>query len=176
MSLIEHYVISAIIGYEPDSQSVGDSHPYHLIIMYASDSWSYKLTKLQISNIKTLQYNTIQCMFCIFSFGITKQNRPQRSVCFIAALVPTYIRHLLVWKSHWNLSSIHEFHETCHSITFYFMKKDSKNAVTPQHQSQFTPKMKANAVPRLFSSLVWIDQYNECNGMTSFMEFMQYQI
>ena len=27
-------------------------------------------------------------------------------------------------------------------------------------------------VPRLLSSLVWIDQYNECNGMTSFMEFM----
>ena len=37
---------------------------------------------------------------------------------------------------------------------------------------QFTPKMTANAEPRLLSSLVWIDQYNECNGMTSFMEFM----
>ena len=32
---------------------------------------------------------------------------------------------------------------------------------------QFTPKMKANAVPHLLWSLVWIDQYNECNGMTS---------
>ena len=51
--------------------------------------------------------------------------------------------------------------------------KTPNNAVTPQCQSQFTPKMKANAVPRLLSSLVWIDQYyNECNGMTSFMEFM----
>ena len=37
---------------------------------------------------------------------------------------------------------------------------------------QLTPKMKANAVPRLLSSLVWIDQYYEWNGMTSFMEFM----
>ena len=37
------------------------------------------------------------------------------------------------------------------------------NAVTPQRQSQFTPTMKA---------YVSIDQYNECNGMTSFMEFM----
>ena len=37
---------------------------------------------------------------------------------------------------------------------------------------QFTPKMKANAEPRLLSSLVWIDQYNECTRMTSFMEFM----
>ena len=33
--------------------------------------------------------------------------------------------------------------------------------------------MKANAIPRLLSSLVWIDQYNECNGKTSFVEFMQ---
>ena len=46
------------------------------------------------------------------------------------------------------------------------------DAVTPQRQSQFTPKMKANAVSRLLSSLVWIDHYNQCNGMTSFMEFM----
>ena len=52
--------------------------------------------------------------------------------------------------------------------------------------SQFTPKMKANAEPRLLSSLVWIDSgvvvsqhclescFHEikCNGMTSFMESM----
>ena len=48
--------------------------------------------------------------------------------------------------------------------------------MTPQCQNQFTPKMKANAVPRLLSSLVLIDQYNECNGMTSFTEFMFSQI
>ena len=51
-------------------------------------------------------------------------------------------------------------------------KKTPNDAVTPQRQSRFTPKMKANAVPRLLSSLVWIDQYNECNGMTSFIESM----
>ena len=39
-------------------------------------------------------------------------------------------------------------------------KKTPNDSVTPQRQSQFTPKMKANAVPRLLSSLVWIDQYN----------------
>ena len=52
---------------------------------------------------------------------------------------------------------------------------------------QFTPKMKANAEPRLLSSLVWIDsgvvmsQHHlesfvheiKCNGMTSFIEFTQ---
>ena len=57
-------------------------------------------------------------------------------------------------------------------LHFISWKKIPNDAGTPQHQSQFTPKMKANAVPRLLSSLVWIDQYNECNGMTSFMEFM----
>ena len=55
---------------------------------------------------------------------------------------------------------------------FISWKKTPNDAVTPQRQSQFTPKMKANAVPRLLSSLAWIDHYNECNGMTSFMEFM----
>ena len=68
-------------------------------------------------------------------------------------------------------------------------KKTPNNAVT-QHHSQFTPKMKANAVPRLLSSLVWIDSgvvvsqnhlesflsEIKCNGMTSFMEFMCFQI
>ena len=34
------------------------------------------------------------------------------------------------------------------------LKKTPNDAVTPQRQSQFTPKMKANAVPRLLSSLV----------------------
>ena len=58
-------------------------------------------------------------------------------------------------------------------LHFTAWKKTPNDAVTPRRQSQFTPKTKANAVPRLLSSLVWIDQYNECNGMTSFMEFMK---
>ena len=32
-------------------------------------------------------------------------------------------------------SAFHEFHETCHSVTFYFMKKDSKrfwDTTTPE--------------------------------------------
>ena len=41
--------------------------------------------------------------------------------------------------------------------------------MTPQCQSQFTPKMKTNVESRLLSSLVWIDHYNEGNGMTSFI-------
>ena len=53
--------------------------------------------------------------------------------------------------------STHEFKETCHSVTSYFMKKTPNDAVTPQRQSQFTPKMKANAVPHLLSSQVRIE-------------------
>ena len=40
------------------------------------------------------------------------------------------------------------------------------------YAGQFTPKTKANAESHLLSSLVWIDQCNECIGMTSFMEFI----
>ena len=47
-----------------------------------------------------------------------------------------------------------EFHETWHSLTFCFMKKTPNDAVTSQRQSKFTPKMKANALLRLLSSLV----------------------
>ena len=66
----------------------------------------------------------------------------------------------------WNLSFRH--------ILFLEIKKKTPNdIVTPQCQSQSTPKMKANAVLHMLSSLVWIDHYNECNGMTSFMEFVQ---
>ena len=67
----------------------------------------------------------------------------------------------------------HGFHVTCHSVTSHC-------------NGQFTPKMKANAEPRLLSSLVWIDSgvmvsqhrleplFHEirCNVMASFMEFM----
>ena len=50
--------------------------------------------------------------------------------------------------------TVHEFHETCLSVIFYFMKKDSKRWCDTTTPSQFTPKMKANADPRLLSSLV----------------------
>ena len=52
-------------------------------------------------------------------------------------------------------------------------KKMPYNAVMQQHQSQFTPKMKANADSRLLSSLVWIDQDNECNKLTAIIIFAE---
>ena len=39
-------------------------------------------------------------------------------------------------------------------LHFISRKKTPNDAVTPQRQSQFTPKMKANAVLHLLSSLV----------------------
>ena len=39
-------------------------------------------------------------------------------------------------------------------LHFISWKKTPNDVVKPQRQSQFTPKMKANAVPRLLSSLV----------------------
>ena len=54
----------------------------------------------------------------------------------------------------WRREKVHEFHENCLSVTFYFRKKTPNDDVTPQLQSQFTPKMKANAVPRLLSYLL----------------------
>ena len=39
-------------------------------------------------------------------------------------------------------------------LHFISWKRTPNDAVTPQRQSQFTPKMKANAVSRLLSSLV----------------------
>ena len=58
-------------------------------------------------------------------------------------------------------------------IPLYFIswKKDSKWCCDTTKPEPINTANKANAVPRLLSSLVWIDHYHECNGMTSFMEF-----
>ena len=52
-------------------------------------------------------------------------------------------------------------------LHFYLIKKDSKwccDTTTPE-----SIHTKDESKP----SLVWIDNYNECSGMTSFMEFMK---
>ena len=62
------------------------------------------------------------------------------------------------------------------SVTFYFMSNSisdiSRKCILPNmiravNLSQFTPKMKANAVSRLLSSVVWIDQYHEYKRLTA---------
>ena len=70
--------------------------------------------------------------------------------------------------------------KTCPSVTFCFMKNSfsdiSRKWILPDmiravNKSQFTPKMKANAVSRLLSSLVWIDQYKEFNSTHTLIIF-----
>ena len=73
----------------------------------------------------------------------------------------THVQHLS-WIT-WSLSFRYIlFHEQSLQMMLWHL-----NGRVNSHQ-----KIKANAVSRLLSSLVWIDLYNECNGMTSFMEFM----
>ena len=58
-----------------EGKIVVDSQPYHLILTYISGSLSYRLVKLQISSITTMQhnampYNTIQLCDIRALFGI----------------------------------------------------------------------------------------------------------
>ena len=71
----------------------------------------------------------------------------------------TLLHHIIVWhllggkqtsKSLTGMNSM----KLVIPLHFISRKKTPNDAVTPQRQSQFTPKMKANAVPRLLSSLV----------------------
>ena len=83
-----------------------------------------------------------------------------------------------------NIKPIFRFHlkiekvrEKCHPVTWIPWNLSFRYI---HCTGQLTPKMKANAEPRLLSSLVWIDsgvvvsqhRLESCNGMTSFMEFM----
>ena len=82
-------------------------------------------------------------------------------------------RVILMWISMLVTNSM----QTSNSVTFYFLKNSfsdvSRKWILPNmiragtdctySIGQFTPKMKANAVSRLLSSLVWIDQYTKCN-------------
>ena len=51
LALVKTLDIPEWIGYVPDSK------PFHLIITSASGSCSFRLIKLKISSIKTMQYN-----------------------------------------------------------------------------------------------------------------------
>ena len=94
--------------------------------------------------------------------------------------------HLIdIYKSHWSCNYVWFIHITTCFVSFLrswipwnlsfccILFHEKRLQTMLWRQSQFTPKMKANPVPRLLSSLVWIDQYNECDGMTSFKGFMR---
>ena len=106
----------------------------------------------------SIRKDVVSCLSITRPVGHCPYTGPSAS-CFFYSKPKNHHCSWITWNS------------SFHYILFR-TKKTPNDAVTIQRQSQFTPKMKANAVPRLLSSLVWIDQYNECNGMTSFMEFM----
>ena len=67
--------------------------------------------------------------------------------------------------------NIHEFHETCHSVTFYFMKKDSKrccDTIKPESIHTKDESKRGSAFAFIFG-VNWPLQW--ANGMTSFTEF-----
>ena len=82
----------------------------------------------------------------------------------------------------------HEFYETCHSITFYFMKKDAKRCcdTTTPKSIHTKDESKRGSVFAFIFGVNWLWPcgvkasfgvfFHEiiCNGMTSFMEFMQW--
>ena len=56
-------------------------------------------------------------------------------------------------------------------LHFISWKKDSKRCCDTTTPESIHTKDESKCSSHLSSSLVWIDQYNECNGMTSFKEF-----
>ena len=107
--------------------------------------------------------NAIQSLRSFFSLGQNKQSFSGES------------DHRPPWQAADNSPGAFTMNSMKNAVPLCFIswRKTPNDAMTPQCQSQFTPKMKANAVPPLLSSLVWIDPYNECNGMTSFMELFE---
>ena len=85
----------------------------------------------------------------------------RKSVAYLAAGAILVFR-CYVWVTSWqHLWLCIQLEPTMNAvklvIPLHFIprkKKTTNDAVTPLCQSQFTPKMKANAVPRLLSSLV----------------------
>ena len=122
---------------------------------------------------------------CKPSYTVISRTRCDRGLCWLQAPLSTWVlsdlladsfeRQRMQWKRPpWSegFPAAPLINSVKLVIPLHLEKKTPNDTVTPQRQSQFTPKMKANAVQHLLSSLVWIDQNNGCNGMTSFMEFM----
>ena len=115
------------------------------------------LTKIGVPPPSQILNSTVaekRAMVRLYKESLSNSNNQELISHSLYSEEPPHSRKFYTFKDSGMYTS-HEFHETCHSVTFYSMKKKTPNdAVTPQCQSQFTPKMKANAVPRLLSSLV----------------------
>ena len=116
-----------------------------------------------------------------------------RTICNIAACreqieskMKTNWHFLFVWSCCLSGVFKHEFHETCPSVTFYFMKKDSKrccDTTAPESIHTKDESKRGTAFAFIFSvNWLWrcsvtasfrvFFRHIKCNRRTSFMEFM----
>ena len=80
------------------------------------------------------------------------------------------------WLLHSFLWCKHEFHETCHSVTFYFMKKRLQTMLW-HHNARVNSHQRWKQTWSCVCFHLWCELTStlnsvECNRMTSFMEFM----
>ena len=94
---------------------------------------------------ETLCYHGGTCCKVICCSSVKTQQLTQTVITHLA---PYWPQQAAVYKNSMKLVI---------PLHFISWKKTPNDAVTPQGQGQFTPKIKANAEPRLLSSLVWID-------------------
>ena len=80
--------------------------------------------------------------------------------------------HFISWKSPFLILTGSGFYQIWLIGAVNWKEKIPKQCCDTTMPESILTKDESNAVPHLLSSLVWIDQYNECNGMKSFMEFM----
>ena len=112
-------------------------HNGHLLMWQSDCLWAYADPELARPELRrklrerpTLYKKTIlpramkKCIFLLHKFSIIF------ALAFIHDTVASGFGYGLMFYTIY-----HEFHETCHSVTFYFMKKDSKwwcNTSTPK--------------------------------------------
>ena len=117
-------------------------------------SWMGRNLRQTITNKSTL-YTARWCqVFDQISWGHCDTDQG----CAPSITIPLFPRQ---WPITFHFKRVHDMKYMIHPRfariwCLFVSKKTPNNAVPPQCQSQFTPKMKANTDLRLLSSLVWI--------------------
>ena len=77
-----------------------------------------------------------------------------------------------MWASHWVITH-HDFHETCHSVTFIVLVNSHQRWKQTRNRVCFHLWCKLTLALRCHS-IVWNLYSWRCNGMKNFMEFMRW--
>ena len=94
----------------------------HMLLVYVREALLHCNIWHQ-NDLEAIEHNRSQSLIVIFitrSFLLQKGGQAIKSGSFWENWVIAFN-----WISIWSCA-IHEFHETCHSVTVYFMKQDSK--------------------------------------------------